>query len=196
MPPHELILPPGLNFSAYDFAAAGSSHAFEDYEIGERIAHIDGVTVEEAEHQMATRLYQNTARVHFDAMTQAGSRFGKRLIYGGVAMSLARALSFNGLGNAALMLAINAGRHAGPLFAGDTLYAWSEVLDKADLGAPENKIGALRLRLVALKNSSAAEHPLKDAVGEYDSSVVLDLDYWAAIPKRGALTASSGPGRA
>jgi 2-methylfumaryl-CoA hydratase len=118
--------------------------------------------------------------VHFDALAQKESRFGRRLIYGGVTISLARALSFNGLGNAQLMLGINGGRHVNPLFAGDTLYAWSEVLAKDDLG----EIGALRLRLVALKNQNAAAFPLKNEAGEYDPNVVLDFDYWAAIPKR------------
>jgi 2-methylfumaryl-CoA hydratase len=176
----QLLLPPGLDFSGYDFALAGSPHAFEDYEVGKKIDHVDGMTVEEAEHQLATRLYQNTAKVHFDALAQQSSRFGKRLIYGGVAISLARALAFNGLANAQIMLAINGGRHVNPLFAGDTLYAWSEVLAKEDLGAA----GALRLRLVAAKNQSAAGFPYKTEAGEYDSSVVLDFDYWAAIPKR------------
>lgn len=176
----ELLLLPGLDLSGYDFALAGSPHAFQDYDIGEKIDHVDGMTVEEAEHQLATRLYQNTAKVHFDALAQQGSRFGRRLIYGGVAISLARALAFNGLGNAQLMLAINGGRHVNPLFAGDTLYAWSEVLAKEDLGAA----GALRLRLVAAKNKPASDFPLKTDAGEYDPAVVLDFDYWAAIPKR------------
>lgn len=176
----ELMLPLGLDFAGYDFALAGSPHAFEDYAVGEKIDHVDGVTVEEAEHQLATRLYQNTAKVHFDALAQQSSRFGKRLIYGGVAISLARALAFNGLGNAAAMLAINGGRHVNPLFAGDTLYAWSEVLETADLGAA----GALRLRLVATKNRACGDFPGKNEAGEYDPAVVLDFDYWAAIPKR------------
>lgn len=184
MGPEKLIAPAALDFSRYDFALAGSPHAFEDYEVGERIDHVDGLTVEEAEHQMATRLYQNTAKVHFDALAQAGSRHGKRLIYGGVAISLARALAFNGLGNAAYMLAINAGRHVNPLFAGDTLYGWSEVLGKAVLD-PARKIAALRLRLVAVKNRTAAGFPGKNAAGEHEPRVVLDFDYWAAIPMRG-----------
>jgi 2-methylfumaryl-CoA hydratase len=174
----ELLLPPSLDFTNYDFALAGAPHAFDDYEIGEKIDHVDGMTVEEAEHQLATRLYQNTAKVHFDALAQKDSRFGKRLIYGGVAISLARALAFNGLANAQLMLAINGGRHVNPLFAGDTLYAWSEVLAKEDLGSA----GALRLRLVAAKKP-CANFPAKNDANEYDPDVVLDFDYWAAIPK-------------
>lgn len=176
----DLVLPLGLDFSAYDYALAGSPHAFDDYEIGEKIDHVDGMTVEEAEHQLATRLYQNTAKVHFDALAQKESRFGKRLIYGGVTISIARALAFNGLANAQLMIAINGGRHVNPLFAGDTLYAWSEVLAKEDMG----EIGALRLRLVAVKNKPATDFPFKNDAGEYDPNVVLDFDYWAAIPKR------------
>ena len=106
--------------------------------MGEKIDHVDGMTVEEAEHQLATRLYQNTARVHFDQLAQSESRFGRRLIYGGHVISLARALSFNGLANAFHVAAINGGRHVAPLFAGGTVYAWSEVLDKADLpGRPD-----------------------------------------------------------
>lgn len=175
-----LVAPPSLDFSRYDFTAAGAGHAFDDYTIGERIDHVDGMTVEEAEHQIATRLYQNTAKVHFDALMQQGTRFGKRLIYGGVTISTARALSFNGLANAGLWLAINGGRHVAPLFAGDTVYAHSEVLDKAVL-APS--VGALRLRLVATKNRPCTDFPYKDESGAYDPAVILDFDYWAAIPK-------------
>lgn len=177
----DLVLPPGLDFSRHDAALSGSPHLFEDYAVGEKIDHVDGMTVEEAEHQIATRLYQNTAKVHFDALLQKESRFGRRLIYGGVAISIARALAFNGLANAALMLAINAGRHVNPLFAGDTVHAWSEVLDRAEL-APG--VGALRLRLAATKNRPCADHPLKDDAGAYDPAVILDFDYWAAIPRR------------
>jgi 2-methylfumaryl-CoA hydratase len=172
---------PPFSAAGYDFVLAGSPFGFEDYEIGEKINHVDAFTVEEAEHQIATRLYQNTAKVHFNQHEQAQSRFGKRLIYGGVAISLARSLSFNGLANAAQMIAINGGSHVNPLFAGDTVFAWSEVLDKADLA---DGMGALRLRLVATKNRPCGDFPHKDAEGKYHGDVILDFDYWAAIPSR------------
>ena len=117
--PHDLgAACPPLDVAAYDFALAGSPHRWGDYAKGERIDHIDGVTVEEAEHQIATRLYQNTAKVHFNQFSEAQGRFGRRLIYGGHVISLARALSFNGLANAFHVAAINGGRHVAPLFAG------------------------------------------------------------------------------
>jgi len=178
----DLILPQGIDFIRYDFALAGAPHAFEDYAIGEKIDHVDGMAIEEAEHQMATRLYQNTAKVHFNQYERARDPTGRRLVYGGVVISTAKALSFNGLQNAGLMLGINGGRHVDPYFAGATVFAWSEVLDKADLG---EGVGALRLRLVATKDRPCADFPDKDAAGAYPSEVILDFDYWAAVPKRG-----------
>ncbi|MEM9570968.1 MAG: MaoC family dehydratase [Pseudomonadota bacterium] len=176
--------PASLNFNRdyadWDAGLAGSEHRFDAYEIGEKINHVDGMTVEESEHQIATRLYQNTAKVHFDGHAQKNSRFGKRLIYGGVVISIARALSFNGLANAAEIIAINGGTHTGPLFAGDTVYAWSEVLDKAELS---DTVGALRLRLVAVKDQDPASFALRGEDGKYGPGVCLDFDYWAAIPR-------------
>ncbi|MBK4214867.1 MaoC family dehydratase [Paracoccus caeni] len=174
--PADLVVPEGLNFVEYDDELAGESHRLGDYKIGEKIDHIDGVTVEEAEHMLATRLWQNTAKVHFDATNRAD---GKRLIYGGHVISLARALSFNGLANAQMMVALNAGAHTNPCFAGDTVRAWSEVLDKAETDAPG--VGAIRLRLVATKGDSA-DFALRGEDGRYLPEVLLDLDYWALMP--------------
>ena len=55
----DLVVPEGLDFSRYDFTLAGEPHRWGDYEIGEKIDHVDGVTIEEAEHMLATRLWQN-----------------------------------------------------------------------------------------------------------------------------------------
>jgi 2-methylfumaryl-CoA hydratase len=172
---------PVLSLAGYDDGLAGSPFRWGDYQAGEHIDHVDGMTVEEAEHQIATRLYQNTAKVHFDGYGARETRFGKRLIYGGHVISLARALSFNGLGNAFHIAAINAGRHVAPLFSGDTVYAWSEVLATAELPGRED-VGALRLRLVATKNLPCNEYPLKQG-DQYAEGVILDLDYWALLPR-------------
>jgi len=172
---------PPIDAAAYDLALAGSPHRWGDYATGERIDHVDGVTVEEAEHQIAARLYQNTAKVHFNALSEAQGRFGRRLVYGGHVISLARALSFNGLANAFHVAAINGGRHVAPLFAGDTVFAWSEVLERAALPGRAD-VGALRLRTVATKNRRCDDFPLRAGEG-YDPSVILDLDYWALAPR-------------
>lgn len=170
----DLVVPAGLNFTRYDFALAGERHRWGDYAVGEVIDHVDGVTVEEAEHMLATRAWQNTSKVHFDVSQRED---GRRLIYGGHVISLARSLSFNGLANAQMIVALNGGAHANPCFAGDTVTAWSEVLDRAETGAPG--VGALRLRLVATKGAAGA---LRGADGKYVPEVLLDLDYWALMP--------------
>ena len=172
---------PKIDTAAYDNILAGSPHRFGDYKAGEKIDHADGITVEEAEHMIATRLYQNTARVHFNQFTESKGRFGRRLIYGGHAISLARALSFNGLGNAFHVAAINGGRHVAPLFAGCTVFAWSEVLATAELPG-RGDVGALRLRTIATKDRPCADFPLKSGE-DYDPAVILDLDYWVLMPR-------------
>lgn len=179
----DLILPGGLDLSGYDVELAGAAQLWDDYAEGERIDHIDGMTIEEAEHQMATRLYQNTAKVHFNLHAVKQGRFGRRIVYGGHIISLARTLSFNGLANAFRIAAINGGRHAAPSFAGDTIYAWSAVLGKFDLPG-RNDVGALRLRTVATKDQPCADFPLEGADGKPDPSVVLDLDYTVLMPRR------------
>jgi 2-methylfumaryl-CoA hydratase len=172
---------PPIDTAAYDAMLAGSPHRWGDYAVGERIDHVDGMTVEEAEHQIATRLYQNTARVHFNQFSEGKGRFGRRLIYGGHVISLARALSFNGLANAFHVAAINGGRHVAPLFAGLTVFAWSEVLDKAELPS-RHDVGALRLRTIATKDRPCADYPYKSG-DDYDPAVILDFDYWVLLPR-------------
>ncbi|MGE4327468.1 MAG: MaoC family dehydratase [Pseudodonghicola sp.] len=172
--PADLVIPEGLDFSNYDFTLAGEPHRWGDYAVGEMIDHVDGVTIEEAEHMLATRLWQNTAKVHFDLTFRPEGR----LIYGGHVISMARALSFNGLANAQMIVGLNGGAHANPCFAGQTIKAWSEVLDKAETAAPG--VGAIRLRLVATKGGAPFE--LKGEDGKYKPEVLLDLDYWALMP--------------
>ncbi len=173
---------PPLDGTRWDDALSGSPHRFEDYAKGDTIDHVDGTTVEEAEHMLATRLYQNTAKVHFNQFSEAKGRFGRRLIYGGHVISIARALSFNGLGNAFHVAAINGGRHVAPLFAGDTVFAWSEIVDAADIDG-RGDIGALRIVTRATKNLPCDALPKQ--AGEADQpGVILELDYWTVLPRR------------
>jgi 2-methylfumaryl-CoA hydratase len=185
----DLPIPAELNLSRFrDLEwTTGGRHLWDAYHIGERIDHIDGMTIEESEHSIATRLYQNTAKVHFNAHQMSQTRAGKRLIYGGHVISVAYALAFNGLENVLQMAAWNGGAHANPTYAGDTLYAWTEVLDKQPV-AGRDDLGALRLRLVAVKNVDPSAEVMtakieRDGKQVYDPRVVLDLDYWGLIPR-------------
>jgi 2-methylfumaryl-CoA hydratase len=180
--PEDLNLPTYLSLSKYDQKVTNGQYFWEDYQVGERINHVAGTTINPAEHSMATRLYQNNARLHFDDYLMKTSSFGQRLVYGGVVISACRALSYEGLENAISILAINGGTHANPSFAGDTIYTITEVLDKWEL--KNSDIGALRLRMVGLKNITPDEiNTIKSEQG-YHQNVVLDLDYTVAMPRR------------
>ncbi len=173
----DLRLPSALDLSRYDAGLGGSPHLWDDYRPGERIDHVDGMTIEESCHMTATRLYQNTAKVHFNQHAEASGRFGRRIVYGGHVISLARALSFNGLANAFRIAAINGGRHVNPCFAGDTVYAWSTVTAKDELPGRRDA-GSLRLRTVATKDRPCGDFPAEG------SEVLLDLDYTVILPRR------------
>ena len=121
--------------------------------------------------------WQNNSKVHFDINAREDR---KRLIYGGHIISLVRALSFNGLENAQLIVGINAGTHANPAFAEDTIYCWTEVLDKIDLNV--RNLAALRLRSVGTKEKNQSMK-VKSDDGRYLPAVVLDFDYWVLVPR-------------
>ena len=173
------VLP--LYMHGWEGTMSGSRRRWGHYEVGERMDHVDGMTVEEAEHMMATRLYQNPARVHFNQHAESTGRFGRRIVYGGHVISLARALSYNGLANAFHVSAINAGRHVAPLFAGGTVYAWSEVVDAAELPNRAD-IGALRLVTTATVDRPCDDFPGREG-NDFAKGVILELDYWVLLPR-------------
>jgi 2-methylfumaryl-CoA hydratase len=185
--PDRLPVPDIMNLQRFPdlaWAFGGSAH-WDDYEVGERMDHPDAMTIEEADHVQATRLYHNSAQVHFDARGMADSRFGRRVVYGGHVISVAMALAHNGLQTALKVAAWNGGAHVAPTFAGDTLRAFTEVVERAEVPG-RGDVGALRLRLSAVKNASAAELPLIRPLlsGTKEPRIVLELDYWALLPRR------------
>jgi 2-methylfumaryl-CoA hydratase len=179
----DFVIPAALDLTRYDTTSAGASDLWDDYAAGERIDHVDGMTLEESDHMTATRLYQNNAKVHFNQHAESKGRFGRRLIYGGHIISLARALSCNGLANAFRIAAIHGGRHVNPSFAGDTIHAWSEVMSKDHIPGRAD-LGALRLRTIATKDQPCTDFPNAAADGKYPASVVLDLDYSVLMPRQ------------
>lgn len=182
-----LPVPETMNLQRFpDLAwAFGSTARWDDYDVDERLDHPDAMTVEEADHVQATRLYHNTAQVHFDARGMAETKHGKRLVYGGHVISVAMALAQNGLNTQLRIAAWNGGAHVAPTFAGDTLRAFTQVVERAEVPG-RGDVGALRLRLFAVKDVLARElasvPPL--AAGAKDPRIVLELDYWALLPRR------------
>ena len=168
---------------AIDTDASGGEYFFEDYVAGERLNHPEGITIDKSDHTLATKLYQNNAKVHFNDHMMKSTPMGQRLMYGGIVISMARAISFNGLQNAQWVYAINSGNHCNPTYAGDTIYAYTEILETID--HKREDIGLLRLRTIAVKNQNPTEiSSPKGEDGKYLPNIVLDLDYTVVIPKK------------
>ena len=181
----ELAVPEFLDAHQFETAVTGGKRLWADYQVGERINHPSGMTVDDTDHTLATKLYQNNARLHFDAVMMKDSPFGRRLMYGGHVISVCRALAYEGLENVLTIAAINGGTHSNPSFGGDTFYAITEVLEKW-IVPNRNDLGALRLRLVGVKNLNGSELPGTQLMqdGKYHGNVVLDLDYTVLMPRR------------
>lgn len=161
----------------------GAGELWDDYAIGERIDHPGAMTLNDSDHSIATRLYQNTAKAHFNGFAMAAA--GGRLVYGGHIISLCKALAYDGFENGLSIVAINGGSHVNPTFAGDTIACATMVLDKIELDV--SHVGALRLHMIGIKDATAASIVFPDAAQgrqAYPPNVVLDLDYTIVIPRK------------
>ena len=165
--PEHFTLSPELNFETYETGLCGSPYLFNDYEVGEKIDHVNSMTIDATEHKMAAQLYQNPLQNNHT--------------YEGHVISKARVLSFNGLANAFKIAAINGCTYYNPTSDGDTVSAWSEILEKAHIANRED-VAALRIRTIVTKNKSSTEFPDKESVGKYQANIILDFDYWALMP--------------
>ena len=185
--PKNLSVPSYFSTKNFDATSTGGKYFWEDYQVGERLNHTSSMLINDSDHSQATRLYQNNAKLHFNNSHSAvtGDGYDEPLVYGGVIISLCRALSFEGLENALSVLAINAGTHVSPSFAGDTIYTVTEVLDAWALPNRDD-IGALRLRMVGIKNMLPTEIGEFKTDQGYHPNVMLDLDYTVTMPRRGS----------
>jgi len=111
----------------------GRSNYFEDFEVGQVIRHARGKTIEGLENVLITNLVMNTAQGHFNEHAMKETPYGGRLSYGGVNFSVAMGLAMQDTGeNALAELSMDNIRLTNPVLHGDTLYAYSEVLQKTD----------------------------------------------------------------
>jgi 2-methylfumaryl-CoA hydratase len=166
-----------------DSKQSGSEYFWEDYTKGERLDHQEGFTIDSTEHTLATNLYQNNAKVHFNHHVMRQGPMQQRLVYGGHIISLCRSIAFNGLGNAMWLYGINSGSHANPTFAGDTIYCYTLVKDVIE--HKRKDVGLLRLQSIGLKDTPPVEvESHLDSSGKHLPQVVLDLDYTVIIPRR------------
>lgn len=111
----------------------GDDNYFEDFAVGRRMRHARGSTVDEVENQLLTKLVMNSADGHFNQQKMEGTPFGQRLVFGLVTGSIVIGLATQDTAeNALAELRLDGLRFRAPVFHGDTLTAYSEVLDVRD----------------------------------------------------------------
>jgi acyl dehydratase len=111
----------------------GMKNYFEDFEVGAKLRHARGTTIGEVENQLLTKLVLNTADGHYNEHRMRGTNFGQRLVFGLITGSVVIGLATQDTGeNALAELGLTGIRFTAPVFHGDTLYAWTEVLEKRD----------------------------------------------------------------
>jgi len=186
IPSDDVSIPQQTYFDAWKNHWSDNQIKFDALNIGDAIFHQSGITINDSGHSLATNLYQNNAKVHFDQHQMQHSSHGQRLVYGGHIISICRALSYNGVGNALWVSGINAGSHTNPCFSGDTIYCQSEVIDKKEINQ-RSDIGLIRIRMLGIKNDTpnALDFIDREESGRltYHQNIVLDLDYWALMLK-------------
>lgn len=114
-------------------ALTGEDNYFEDFAVGQVFRHARGKTVEALENVLITNLVMNTAQAHFNEDAMKATPFGARLSYGGVNFSIVMGLaSQDCCENALAELGMDEIQLKTPVLHGDTLYAWSEVMETRD----------------------------------------------------------------
>ena len=128
----------------------GDDNYFEDFEAGQRMRHARGCTVDEVENQMLTKLVMNSADGHFNEQKMSASPFGQRLVFGLVTGSLVIGLATQDTAeNALAEVGLTGLRFRAPVFHGDTLTAYTEVLETRD--ADREDAGIVRFKHWGLK---------------------------------------------
>ncbi|MGE4596834.1 MAG: MaoC family dehydratase [Methylophilaceae bacterium] len=183
---NQMHIPKFIKTNQLNYALTGSTKLWDDYEVNEVINHDRGLTIDETAHTLATHLYQNDAKLHFNAHIMKNTPFKKRLVYGGHIISLCRSLSFEGLENILLISAIHGGKHCNPTFSGDTLFTKTIVTAKDKIPG-RSDLGVLKLKMIGIKNktSESLQSIYQDNSYNkiYDPNVVLELDYSVVLPK-------------
>jgi acyl dehydratase len=112
---------------------------YEEFNVGDVYEHRPGRTLTETDNTWFTLLTMNTHPMHFDAKYAEASEFGKCIICSPLTVAIMVGMSVSDVSQKAIA---NLGwtdiRLTHPVFAGDTLYASSEVKDKRESGSRPN----------------------------------------------------------
>jgi len=185
-----LVLPPYDRARDYKSLAhlSGPDSYFEDFEPNTRIEHSRGRTMT-SEHIHLTAVLDNTSQVHCNQfmIDQDPAQYvgGQLIIFGGIPFVLCLGLSSPDVGDNALGdVAYPTGRHTAPLFAGDTVFAATEILGRRDYPGRED-LGILETKLLGHKFVRAAEAPeTGESPAGWKKTPIFELERHIAVKRR------------
>ena len=119
-----------------------ANNYFEDFDVGQRIRHARGTTIGEVENQLLTKLVMNSADGHWNEAKMAKSPYQQRLVFGFITASMVIGLATQDTAeNAIKELGLDKIRFKKPVFHGDTVNAYTEVLATQATDSPaEGKV--------------------------------------------------------
>jgi acyl dehydratase len=128
---------------------------YEDFTVGDVYRHPLGRTISESDNTWFTLLTMNTSQMHFNTEYAARSEFGKPLVVSTLTVAIAVGQSVTDLTqNAFSNLGWDDIKLTHPVFAGDTLYSESLVLDKRE-SASRPHAGIVTVRTRTLNQDGA-----------------------------------------
>jgi acyl dehydratase len=122
---------------------------FEDFEVGDIYEHPIGRTITQADNIWFTLLTVNNNPIHFDAAYAAHTEWGKPLVDSTFTLALVTGLSVGDVSQNAINLGWDEVRLPAPVFEGDTIYAWSEVLEVRE-SRSRPAMGIVKLRTTGI----------------------------------------------
>ncbi len=185
----DLWLPPydaSVDYKSMAHLTNGDTY-FEDFEAGTRIEHSRGRTMT-SEHIALTAILDNTSQVHCNQfmIDQNPKQYvgGQLIIFGGIPFSLCLGLSCPDIADNALGdLVYTTGSHTAPLFAGDTVFAATEILGKRDLPGRDD-LGVLETRLFGHKFVQEEGAQNDDAPEGWKKVTIFDLTREVVVKRR------------
>ena len=106
---------------------------YEDFVVGDVYEHRPGRTITQADNTWFTLLTMNTHPLHFDEQYGKASEFGRCVVASPLTVAIIVGMSVSDVSQKAIAnLGWREIRMSAPVFAGDTLYAESSVLQKRD----------------------------------------------------------------
>ncbi len=128
----------------------GNGNYFEDFAVGARMRHARGSTVGEVENQLLTKLVMNSADAHYNEQKMQALPFGQRLVFGLITGSIVIGLATQDTAeNALAELRLDRLEFRAPVFLGDTVTAYTQVLDTRD--SDREDAGIVRFKHWGLK---------------------------------------------